>query len=48
MSILIVVAALVVCFFLFPISTIEWIGSMAKKRAAAWVALLPKKKEESK
>lgn len=46
MLLLIVTVSLVVSFFLFPISTIEWIGEKAKARASAWVALFTKEKKE--
>jgi len=46
MSILISVAVLTLCFFLFPIQTINWLVKKAKARAASWSALFPK--EENK
>jgi hypothetical protein len=46
MSILIVVVVVIAVFFAYPISTLRWIGEKAKARAAAWVALLPKKEEK--
>jgi len=47
MTLLIVAAALVLSFFLFPIQTIRWIAKKAKSRASAWGSLFPKDEEKS-
>lgn len=44
---LIVIAALVVCFFVAPVATIEWVGLKIKQKAAVWASLFPKKEDKS-
>jgi hypothetical protein len=43
MTPVIVVAAIVVIFFIAPVSTIEWCGNKIKEKAAVWASLFPKK-----
>ena len=47
MTLLIVAAALVLSFFLFPIQSLRWVGKKAKARASAWAGLFPKDEEKS-
>jgi hypothetical protein len=50
MTIIIVVACVVVAFFIYPVQTIEWLGEKAKSRAKVWASLFSKevKKEDNK
>ena len=43
---LIVIAALVVMFFIAPVTTIEWCGAKIKEKAAVWASLFPKKEDK--
>jgi len=46
MTPLIVIAALTLTFFLYPIQTLRWVAKRAKERAAAWSALFPKDEDK--
>jgi hypothetical protein len=43
MTIIIVVSCVVVCFFFYPVQTLNWIGEKAKSRASVWASLFSKK-----